>query len=468
MSARDVDRGADLAALIAQTRLSGSEPHYDALTGLPGRSLFHAIVEQALLRRHEGLALLSLSVDDVVSLREEHGASTADTLLAAVSGRLRRSVRGGDVAARMRDFDFALLMAADDVAEAACAAQRLLDRLREPYEVSGALVRVAVSIGIAYAGPTEDNAAWLLERADIALERARASGRSEWKIFRSGTGIDPDMQDAMLADLHAALKNGEMSIAYQPVVSADGFALRSANAVLQWDHPKIGLIGSGDFLPVINDPHAARLLADWSIDEVCRDLGRLGIGVPMAVTLDWSIVADPLLERAVLEAITRERIDPSLFWLGIPHPTIAALATGGDAGPRAPAAAPDSPLHVLRRLRAAGVRILLTDYADTASSPALLRALPIDGLRTADSVLEELDSDIRAFVRVQGLTGMAASLKLECCAGGVATGEQLEQARRFGFTGLSGPILGEAMQATELAAHARSGRPILPPRLTEI
>ena len=454
MPGRNGMRGADLSSFLhaAVAKAASSASAHDALTGLPNRALSNAILDAACeAGDHEGIALLRLCIDDVTELRNEHGQATADTLLAAVAGRLRRSIRAGDVAAKVRDADFSLILAADDVAEAACAAQRVLERLREPYEVSGILIDVTVSIGIAFATPGSATGAQVLERAEIALERARSTGRGEWKIYKPGNGVDPDTQAAMVADLQAALANQEMSVALHPMVHLDDLCVFGADAILQWDHPKIGRIASTDFLPVLKDPQAARLLADWLIGGVCETASRHGIRVVMA--LDATVEPDDQFAERIAVAIVESGVAEGLVWIGIPEATFAGLG--------------EPSIRALGRIRALGVKIVLDDLSYGTLGVDMLRALPIDAIRTGPSVIEALETDIHAFAWIQGLTGLAVSMGIPVGARGVETDAELDTVSQFGFNFAQGGLLGGAMTTTELAAFKTSRAPLTKRRAAE-
>ncbi len=454
MVGRDGARGSDLAALLqsAVAKAASSASAHDALTGLPNRMLFNAILEAACaVPDHGGIALLRLCVDDVASLRVEHGQAPAAALLAAVAGRLRRSIRAGDVAAKLRDADFSLILAADDVAEAACAAQRVLERLREPYEVSGTLVDVTVSIGIAYAAPGSIAGSVLLDRADIALERARSTGRGEWKIYKPGNGADPDTQASMVADLRAALRQEEMTIALQPIVRVENLSVVAADAVLHWDHPKIGRIASTDFLPVLNDPEAARLLADWTIGRVCATASLHGMQI--AVTLDSAVQPNDQLAERVAASIAASGVEPGLVWLGVPESSFLSVGESG--------------LRALGRIRALGAKVMLDDFSYDTLTFDTLRGLPIDAIRTAASVIASLETDIHAFAWIQALTGLARSMGITIGAKGIETEDDLAMLDRFGFNQAQGGLLGGTMTAGELTAFTASRAPLTRRRAAE-
>ncbi len=419
---------------------------FDVLTGLPSRMLFRTILERAFASaEREGVALLRISAD-IAALREDYGSATTDALIAAVAGRLRRSIREGDVAAKLRDAEFGLLLAAEDVAEAACAAQRVLDRLREPYEVSGSIVDMIVSIGIAYAPPEAGSADTLLTRAEIALERARSTGLGEWKIFKPGNATDPETQKAMLADLQTALDQHQLSLGFQPIAEIGTLRLRHAGAVLRWDHPKIGLLDSTDFLPVLNDREASRLLAHWAIRGVCDLAARTGHGIPMIVALDGSIEPDERLHSVIVDALAQSAIDPGMLMIGVPEPSFRALE-------------PTS-LAVVNQLRDRGVRFVLDDLSHLSTDLNAIRRLPIDAIRTSPAVVEELRNDIHAFIRVQALTGLAHSLGLATIARGVDREEDVALLAGFGFGAIEGAVLVGALTGAELRAHAKAGLPI--------
>ena len=439
-------RGTNFAALVptpADQRLPGVER--DALTGLPNRALFGAVLREACgSTDRDGLALLRVSLGEIAALRADHGLATADAVVAAVAGRLRRAIRTGDVAARLHDGDFGLILASEDVAEAACAAQRVLDRLREPFEVSGSLLELRVSIGIAHVPETLVDPDKLMERAEIALARALAIGGSVFKIFKPRHAIDPELQRALGADLKAALGRGAVTVSFRPILHAETLRLAGAEAVLRWDHPVIGLIDSTDFLPVLGDRVAIESLIAWAFGETTRILAANDVQCPVVLPIEATALTPALVDR-----IARLRgSDGGRVRIGI-----------GEAAFRA---FDDETLAAVKRLRAGGTPVVLDDYVGHVLPHAAIRGLPVDAVRTGAALLGELESDISAFTRLQALTGLASSLGISIGAKGVESGEQLETLLRFGFAEVQGALFGDALTAAELAAHARHDVPFLP------
>ena len=434
--AAGLDSGVDLFAEASRAR--------DGLTGLPNRTGFHSVLDRIFGDpSRSGVALLRISIDDLPTLRIDYGPTTSDGLVTAVAGRLKRSVRDGDLPAKLKEAEFGLLLAAEDVAEAACAAQRVLERLREPYEIAGQLVDVTVSIGIAFAAPDGSTAETLLGRAEIALERARASGRCEWRIFKPANAIDPDTQGAMLADLHRALDAGEMSLSFEPVVAIDGERLTHAGAVLRWCHPRIGLIESADFIPVLNDADVYRLLLAWTLRTACETNARTNQELRVVVSLLPSLAPDGGVVAAVEEALGATGLPPGRLMIGVSEAAIRNCDADCSAA--------------LAALRARGVGVVLDDFTSIGTDLGFLRTLKVDAIRTGASVLDELDNDLGAFVRMQALTGVAGSLGIPVIARGVRSEEDVDAFERYGFAGFEGPIFGGALTAAELTAFARNG-----------
>ena len=446
-------RGTNFAALVptpTDRRHKGAGTERDTLTGLPNRALFATVLREACASTdRDGLALLRVSLGEIAELRADHGLATADALIAAVAGRLQRTIRTGDVAARLRDGDFGLILAAEDVAEAACAAQRVLDRLVEPFEVSGSLLDLRVSIGIAHAPPTPIDPTTLMERAEVALARALAIGGSVFKIFKPRHAIDPELQRALLVDLRDAIARGAVTVSFRPILHVETLCLVRAEAVLRWDHPVVGLIDSTDFLPILGDAEATGLLTAWAFGETCRIVAANGIGCPVVLPVDAAALTPALIaELVALQTPGVGEAGAGKVAIGISE----ASFRGFDA----------EALEGLKRLRAAGTPIVLDDYVGHAVPQADIRFLPVDAIRTGPAILQELESDVSAFTRLQALTGLASSLAIPIGAKGVESGEQLEALLRFGFAEVQGALFGEMLTAHELAAHARHEAPFLP------
>ncbi len=226
--------------------------------------------------------------------------------------------------------------------------------------------------------------------------------------------------------------------------------LAGAEAVLRWDHPVVGLIESADVLSVLGDAEATGLLTAWAFGQTRRVMVETGIACKVVLPVDASA-----LTPAVIDELATLHDDLTL-----------AGRTGGSlalaVAERAFRGMDPVVLAGLGRLRERGIPVVLDDYAGHLLSHAAIRSLPVDAIRTGPAILQELESDISAFTRLQGLTGLASSLGVTIGAKGVESGEQLEALLRFGFAEVEGALFGETLTAAELAAHARHDVPFLP------
>ncbi len=263
--------------------------HHDALTGLPNRLLFRERMETALehvSHSGESLAVLCLDLDFFKDVNDTLGHPAGDALLEAVARRLRSCVRGGDLVARLGGDEFAILQfSAQQPADAENLAQRIVETLRQPYEVEGQPAIVSVSVGITIAGESAASADILLKCADLALYRAKADGRDTYRFFEANMDAEIQARRAIELDLREALARSEMEIFYQPLFDLRRGQVSGFEALLRWRHPDRGMIPPGRFIPIAEDLRLIGPIGEWVLRKACNDAVSWPDHVRVAVNL---------------------------------------------------------------------------------------------------------------------------------------------------------------------------------------
>ncbi|WP_222271600.1 putative bifunctional diguanylate cyclase/phosphodiesterase [Modestobacter marinus] len=265
------------ARKVAEQELSHQAFH-DGLTGLANRSLFLDRAEQALRRaRWSGSPpiVLCLDLDGFKDVNDSLGHLAGDELLRTVATRLRGVVRDADTVARLGGDEFAVLVGdtSGGLPAAAALADRLLAVIGQPIDLDGQRVSVAASIGIVVAEPQATPLS-MFRDADIAMYRAKTAGRARWVVFEPGMRAEELERIELERDLAGALAAGQLRLVYQPVVDLRTEQVVGFEALLRWDHPRLGPVGPDRFVPVAEDAGLIVPIGRWALAEATGGNGR--------------------------------------------------------------------------------------------------------------------------------------------------------------------------------------------------
>jgi diguanylate cyclase (GGDEF)-like protein len=429
--------GRVMERIRAQEQIAHQATH-DALTGLANRILFRDRLELALGRaeRHGSFAgLLFLDLDRFKDVNDTLGHSAGDQLLRDVSDRLRVALRATDTLAHLGDEEFTLarfggdefVVLCDDLASeggAVRVAQRLQQALLSPFVLEGKEYVVTASIGIVLASGADHDAESLLRDADIAMYRAKQRGPGNWEMFDDAIRDRALERVATERELRHALTNGELRLHYQPIVSLDGGAMHSVEALVRWQHPVRGLVPPGEFIPIAEESALILQIGAWTLREACEQASRwrarFGDEAPLPVSVNVSArqLAQPELAEIIRQALADARLNPGDLAIEL---TETALIEES----RVPAA-------TLRKLKMLGVKILLDDFGTGYSSLSHLQRFPIDALKIDRSFVMHLGAGGDDGVIVRAIAAMARALELEVVAEGVETAAQAAEALELG------------------------------------
>ena len=394
---------------------------HDPLTQLGNRSLFTHQVKAALGAGHGEVAVLFIDLDDFKTFNDSFGHGAGDELLVAVARRLRDSVRPDDAIARLGGDEFAVMVGDErSVGESAKGvAERIMKAFEHPVSAAGEIIFVHLSIGIATTHDSGD-ADELIRNADLAMYRAKESGKGRYAMF------DPGMRDAVLKrhglkeELQRAVERGQLVVEYQPIVSLETGEVAAAEALVRWNHPGRGRLLPSEFVPLAEETGMIIALGQFVLEESCRaarlwqETARSGHGVSVHVNLSAVELRDPNLPQTVALALERTGLDADLLVLEITE----SLVQDADSG-----------LATLDSLRSLGVRLALDDFGTGYSSLSYLRALPLDILKIAKPFVEGMTrgSQESSFARM--IIDLARALDLHVVAEGIESAEELNALR---------------------------------------
>ncbi|MGL5164557.1 MAG: EAL domain-containing protein [Afipia sp.] len=415
---------------------------HDALTDLPNRVLLRDRLEQALSITRRGgphLAVLMLDLDRFKEVNDTLGHPTGDALLQAVAARLRECVRDTALIARLGGDEFAVIEhMPNPVAGAAALAERIKRALSEPFDLGDHQVITGTSIGIAVAPTDGISSDQILKAADLALYRAKNSGRGTFHFF------EPELDQRMHArrnlerDMRKALVSGEFELHYQPFVDLKSGDISGAEALLRWGHPQRGMVSPAEFIPLAEETGLIVPIGEWVLRTACAEAAKWPADLRIAVNLSPAQFRSKELVPVVVGAlaasgIASHRLELEVTETAIMHDSETVFAALGQ-------------LHEL------GVRIALDDFGTGYSSLSFLQKFQFDKIKIDRSFVNELlgaKEESRLIARA--VVRFAVSLGKTTTAEGVETQEQLDILREEACTEMQGYYFSRPKCSSEIA-----------------
>ncbi|WP_137180231.1 bifunctional diguanylate cyclase/phosphodiesterase [Roseomonas sp. AR75] len=422
---------------------------HDVLTGLPNRVLFAERLRAALVpgRAARVVAVHCLDLDDFKAVNDSLGHPVGDQLLIAAATRMAGTLRQGDVLARLGGDEFAVIQ--PDIAgpeEAAETAARLVQALARPFRIAGYTLRSGGSVGTALAPLHGETAEALLQRADIALYRAKAGGRGRNVVFSADQEERLVERRRLEEDLHQAVTVGQMVLAYQPKFRLRDGALEGAEALLRWHHPERGWVPPSLFIPVAEETGLIHRLTRFVLEEACRQALRWrmqGLEVPVAVNLSAAEFGAGQGVRMVQEALAATGGDPRLLEVEVTEGVFLRNA--------------DRAAAEVAALRKLGVRVALDDFGTGYSSLGYLQHLAFDVIKVDRQFVDRIEQPGPSRHIVDAVIRLAHGLSAKVVAEGVETRGQLQALAALGCDLAQGYLLSEPVPPQALPALCGKG-----------
>jgi diguanylate cyclase (GGDEF)-like protein len=415
---------------------------YDALTGLPNRSFFHDQMEWALasLKRDAFCALLFVDLDQFKQVNDTLGHPAGDALLCAVSQRLRAIVRDSDLVARFGGDEFVVLQAPIGSPDGAAAlARRIVEELSTLYDIEGHSVVIGASVGIAVAPRDGKDADLLLKNADMALYRAKADGRGQWRFFEPEMDVKAQARRNLELDLRQAVAAGAFEVHYQPLINLKTGRISTCEALLRWTHPERGPISPAEFIPIAEEVGLIVEIGHWVLRRACQDCARWPGRVNVAVNLSPIQFRHGNIVRAITEALTASGLAPSRLEIEITESVLLQDT--------------ETTRAILRQMHDYGVKVSLDDFGTGYSSLSYLHSFPLDKVKIDRSFLSAVGASKRALPLLRNVARLIAELGMTVTMEGVETAEQLELISSEGsFDEAQGWLFSPAVPAAEIEA----------------
>jgi diguanylate cyclase (GGDEF)-like protein len=400
------------------------QAYHDPLTSLANRSLYTDKVREAIAARRGEVAVLFIDLDDFKTINDSLGHSAGDELLVSVASRLRSCLRPEDLVARLGGDEFAVMVEDAQDAEAAAVkvARRIMEAFVLPVGVGSESVAVYVSVGIAASHGGSFSAEELIRDADVAMYKAKTSGKGHFQVFHPSMGAAVLERHGLKEELRLAIERNELTLYFQPIVDLDTGQLVAEEALVRWEHPRRGLVGPAEFVPLAEETGLILSLGQYVLEEACQQARRWGARraadptghseVAVHVNLSAVELRDPELVGRVQRTLAEAQVDPRSLIFEITETVLL------DDSERVSAA--------IGQLRALGVRFALDDFGTGYSSLSYLHTLPFDMLKIAKSFVDGLARGGREASFVRMIIELARTLGVTVIAEGIETQDQVD------------------------------------------
>jgi diguanylate cyclase (GGDEF)-like protein len=428
---------------------------HDELTGLPNRACFYDRTEQALRGAHRAgssTAVLLLDLDRFKEINDTLGHRYGDRVLQAIGTRLAPQLREPDTLARLGGDEFCVLLPDVGGVDAAVeVAGRIREALEEPFVIDGMTMVVEASCGVAVAPMHGDTADLLLQRSDIAMYVAKTTHAG---VVAYDDGLDRNSTDrlSLFGDLRTGIASNQLVLHFQPQADMRTGLVEGVEALVRWNHPRLGLLGPDEFIPIAEETGLIRPLTSWVLDAALAQLGSwiddpaFDTGAPLWVAVNLST-------RSFLHDGLHEEIVLALLRSGIPAERLVLEITE-----TAIMADPDRARRVLSELAALGVRFAIDDFGTGYSSLASLKVLPVQHLKIDKSFVRSMDEDLNGTTIVRSVIELGRTLGLRTIAEGVESQEAWDELAELGCDAAQGYALARPMPPDALASWLEERR----------
>ncbi|MHB1116934.1 EAL domain-containing protein [Sideroxydans sp.] len=416
--------------------------HHDVLTGLPNRLLLRDRFEQAIAqaeREQSIVAVLFLDLDNFKQVNDTLGHNYGDKLLVAVVERLRGCLRDTDTISRQGGDEFIVLLPhMRDLAVIGGIAQHIVEAFGESFEIENYAINTSFSIGISLYPEDGREFDLLLKSADTALYQSKDSGRNTYRFFSDKMNFDAQEQLHLQGQLRNAVKNNEFLLHYQPQINIESGRLIGAEALVRWQHPELGLIPPGTFIPLAERSGLIIPMGEWVLNEACRQAQQWresGHQLVMAVNLSALQFKRGNLLETVAHALKRSGLPADMLELEL---TESILLQDIDVA-----------IKTLHSLKDMGVKFSIDDFGTGYSSLSYLKRLAVNKLKIDQSFVQDLAEDADSAAIVRAIIQLGHTLQLTVIAEGVETDAQLAFLRNYGCDEAQGFFFSRPVLAAE-------------------
>jgi diguanylate cyclase (GGDEF)-like protein/PAS domain S-box-containing protein len=428
--------------------------YYDALTGLPNRTLLQDRLTKALAsaRRRKGrVAVLFLDLDGFKTINDSLGHSLGDVFLQLAGDRLQRFAREQDTVARIGGDEFIIVLTSvKDIHDAAGAAERLMDTMAVEFYVQGHCLGISCSLGISIFPEHGTDSETLIKNADAAMYCAKDNGRNNFQIFTEDMNAEVVERLTLGSSLRVALEKRELFLVYQPQMDIGTGRITGLEALLRWQHPELGLIPPTTFIPIAENSGLIVPIGEWVLRTACSQARKWQeeglLAVPIAVNVSAVQFRQEAFPKFIGRMLQETGLAPKYLELELTESLLLSNA--------------DVTFSVLQRLKSMGLKLAIDDFGTGYSSLSYLKQFPVSKLKIDRSFIRDVAENPDDGAIASAIIGMAKSLNLKVSAEGVETEAQMSFLREHHCDEIQGYYFSKPLLPCEIVAKLRGDYPV--------
>ncbi len=430
----------DITNTIASNERIQFLAYHDSLTGLANRAYFEESLRKEIKSaKSRLLAVIFIDFDRFKVINDSLGHDAGDELLVAISKRLASVIRPGDTLARLGGDEFTILLKNSMTeAEIIEMLEQMMKVLTPAYFIKNNYVITTPSMGISLSEGKEKSAVTMMKQADIAMYYSKKNGKNQYNFYKSGMEGISENHLRLEQDLHHAILNEEFILYYQPQVDTQEDLIYGVEALIRWEHPKLGLLSPFHFIDLAEETNLIIPIGEWIIKEACRQ-GRewhdSGNMIQVSINISPKQFQSRQLVDFIAASLAESGFDPNYLIIEITE----AIAMNQI----------ERTVATMHRLKELGVRISIDDFGTGHSSLSYLTELPIDALKIPREFVQNLGTETNNAI-VHTIITLANNLNLNLVAEGVELKEQLHLLQEMGCYSIQGFLFSKPVKAEEV------------------
>jgi len=441
--------GSDVTEQRASADRINRMARFDTLTGLPNRlhvneALSRALSDAERWRSRAGFMMIDL--DRFKAVNDTLGHPIGDRLLGRVSERLSQLMSDNELIGRLGGDEFAVVVRdASDPQRVERLARTIIDTLSRPYEVDQYTLYIGASVGVATSPRDGRTAETLIRSADLALYRSKDRGGGVFHAYEPQLHADAEERRVLELELRQALERGQLALHYQPVVEAASGALRGFEALLRWNHPRLGPIGPDKFVAIAEETRLISPIGEWVARTACEEAARWPGDLRIAVNVSPEQLTNPNFVTVIASALAQSRLPAQRLELEVTEGVFMREGTGAT--------------RVLEQVLDLGVRLSLDDFGTGYSSLGYLSRTRFSSIKIDRSFIVSAAKGVaESLAIIRAVVALARSLGMVTTAEGVETEAELAMVRELGCSNIQGYYFGRPLPVAEAREIIRRSR----------